>query len=541
MTLLTKSHSNSNGDSENYDVEGKRSFDLAVIDQSQLQDLSEADRKLAQLGYQHVLKREFSMFSAFSFAVSISGLFATVATTFSYPLAAGGAAATVWCWVISGAGCMCIALSVAELVSAYPTSGGLYFTCGLVSPEKYAPLITWMDGWINLLGQIAGIASTDYGAAQLLLAAVSIGSDFQYVPTQGQTVAVMAAILVFHGMINSLSTKALEKFTSTYVIFHVAILISACVALLVMQKDKHSAEYVFTNIESSSGWNPLGFSFLFGFLSVSWTMTDYDATAHICEEMTEPERKAPWAISMAMGFTYVAGILLNIVLAFCMGDPTEILNSPIAQPVSQIFYNVMGKAGGIFFTVAAFIIMSFVGITATHSCSRTVWAFSRDKLLPFSNFWYQINPWTQTPLYTVWLTVISCILINLIALGSYITISAIFNICAIALDWSYCIPIICKLVFNRFEPGPWHMGRFSVWVNLWAVCWTAFVSVIFIFPTAMPVVPDNMNYAIVFFVAIILFAWVYWQFAGKNFYHGPRANTQLIDGTNQEDVSVTPY
>lgn len=525
------------------DVEsgGKRSPEVTVIDRSELANLSEADQKLAALGYKQVFKREFSMFSAFSFAVSISGLFATVATTFSYPLVAGGAAATVWCWIISGAGCMCIALSVAELVSAYPTSGGLYFTCALLSPEKHAPFITWMDGWINLLGQIAGIASTDYGAAQLLLAAVSIGSDFVYVPTQEHTVGVMAAILIFNGLINSLSTKALERFTSTYVIFHVAVLISACVALLAMQKEKHTAEYVFTHVESTSGWNPIGFSFLFGFLSVSWTMTDYDATAHICEEMSEPEKKAPWAISMAMGFTYVAGILLNIVLAFCMGDPNEILQSPISQPVSQIFYNVLGRGGGIFFTVAAFVIMNFVGITATQSCSRTAWAFARDKLLPFSSFWYKINPRTQTPLYTVWLTVISCILINLIALGSYITISAIFNICAIALDWSYCIPIVCKLVFNRFEPGPWNMGRFSFGVNIWAVCWTAFVSVIFFFPTAMPVVPDNMNYAIVIFTAIILFALGYWCFAGKKFYHGPHANTRLIQGTTDEDDFMTPY
>jgi amino acid transporter len=81
-----------------------------------------------------------------------------------------------------------------------------------------------------------------------------------------------------------------------------------------------------------------------------------DATAHITEEMKEPEVKAPWAISLAMAFTYVAGFLFNIVLCFVMGDPAEILASPIAQPVAQIYYNVLGKAGGIFYTVCAVII-----------------------------------------------------------------------------------------------------------------------------------------------------------------------------------------
>lgn len=89
-------------------------------------ELNDADRALAaQFGYKPVFQREFGYLSAFSFAVSISGLFSTVATTFVYPLEAGGSASAVWCWLISGAGCMCIALSVAELVSAYPTCGGL--------------------------------------------------------------------------------------------------------------------------------------------------------------------------------------------------------------------------------------------------------------------------------------------------------------------------------------------------------------------------------------------------------------------------------
>jgi len=77
-----------------------------------LEELNDADAQLAsQFGYNPVFKREFGYLSTFSFAVSISGLFATIMTTFSYPLYAGGSAAAVWCWLISGAGCMCIAVS----------------------------------------------------------------------------------------------------------------------------------------------------------------------------------------------------------------------------------------------------------------------------------------------------------------------------------------------------------------------------------------------------------------------------------------------
>lgn len=77
-----------------------------------LEDLNDADKALAaEFGYKPVFKREFGYLSTFSFAVSISGLFSTIATTFVYPLEAGGSASAVWCWLISGAGCMCIAVS----------------------------------------------------------------------------------------------------------------------------------------------------------------------------------------------------------------------------------------------------------------------------------------------------------------------------------------------------------------------------------------------------------------------------------------------
>lgn len=274
----------------------------------------------------------------------------------------------------------------------------------------------------------------------------------------------------------------------------------------------------------------------------------------------------PKAIALALSFTYVAGWLYNIVLTFCMGGPASILASPIGQPVVQIFYNVMGKGPAIFFAIAAFIIMNFVCITAMQAGSRTIWAFSRDRMLPLSHIWHRVWSRTDTPVTAVWIYTLLCVLINLIGLGSYITIAAIFNVCAIALDWSYCIPILCKLLFNRFEPGPWNLGRASKFVNIYAIAWTSFVSVIFLFPTVMPVKADNvclplsspphttsprtvhlplgpytfppipakltntpkqMNYAIVILAFVLLFSTGYWFLHGRNYYTGPRTHANL--------------
>ncbi|KAG8158462.1 hypothetical protein KVR01_011584 [Diaporthe batatas] len=508
-------------------------------------DASDADIALAAMGYKPVFKREFGLWSAFSFALSISGLYGTVMTTYSYPLYAGGAASAVWCWLIAGIGAMCLALSISEVASAYPTSGAMYFTIKYLAPEKWVPVIAWIDGWLNLIGQICGSASSSYGASQMLLAAVAIGSDFTYSPTQGHIIGVMAALSIFHALVNCLNTAWLSKIASTYAVIHIAVLFSCCVALLVLQKDKNTASYVFTEVTPDSGWNPPGFSFLFGFLSVAWVMTDYDAAAHIAEETRNPAVTVPTAISSALGFTYVVGWLFTIVLAFCMGpldlaseDPSRnILASAIEQPVVQIYYNVMGKRAAIFFAVAAFVIMNFVCITALQAGSRTIWAFSRDEMLPGSRVWYRIWGRTDTPVLAVWLYTVICIAINLIGLGSYITISAIFNLCAIALDWSYCIPILCKLLFNKFERGPWHLGPASFFVNVWACSWTAFVSVIFLFPTVRPVAADTMNYAVVILAFVLLFSLVYWYIAGRKYYVGPRTEAHVVDGMIIKDPS----
>ncbi|KUI74162.1 hypothetical protein VM1G_10019 [Cytospora mali] len=509
-------------------------------------ELDDADRALAAMGYNPVFKREFGLWSAFSFALSISGLYGTVMTTYSYPLYAGGAASAVWCWAIAGIGAMCLALSISEVASAYPTSGAMYFTIKYLAPEKYVPIIAWIDGWLNLIGQICGSASSSYGASQMLLSAVSIGSDFTYYPTQGHIIGTMAALSIFHATVNCLNTAWLAKIARTYAIVHIAVLFACCVTLLVLQKNKNSASYVFTEVTPDSGWTPPGFSFLFGFLSVAWTMTDYDAAAHIAEETKNPAVTVPTAISSALGFTYVVGWLFNIVLAFCMGpldltsdDPSKnILASSIEQPVVQIYYNVMGKGASIFFAVAAFIIMNFVCITALQAGSRTIWAFSRDEMIPGSKIWHKIWKKTDTPVLAVWLYTLICILINLIGLGSYITIAAIFNVCAIALDWSYCIPILCKLFFNKFERGPWHLGRASPFINAYACCWTAFVSVIFLFPTVMPVTADSMNYAVVILAFVFLVSMSYWFIAGKKYYVGPRTHAHVVDGMVVKQPSV---
>lgn len=134
------------------------------------------------------------------------------------------------------------------------------------------------QGYITLIGLIAGSASTEYASSQILLAAVSIASGFSYIPTAVHVFAVMALLTIVHAAVNSLPTRWLTRMTNGYVVFHMSVLVGAAICLLVKTKDKHSIAYAFTDFQPMSGWSPPAFAFLFGCLTPAWTLTNADST-----------------------------------------------------------------------------------------------------------------------------------------------------------------------------------------------------------------------------------------------------------------------
>jgi amino acid transporter len=115
--------------------------------------------------------------------------------------------------------------------------------------------------------------------------------------------------------------------------------------------------------------------------SVSWVMTDYDATAHITEEMRNPAIKAPISILAALGSTYILGFVLNIALSITMGTQwPALLGTSTGLPVAQILYNVLGNKGGTAFMVLAAAICNFTGASCLQAQARTGFALARGRL-----------------------------------------------------------------------------------------------------------------------------------------------------------------
>ncbi|TFK82831.1 APC amino acid permease [Polyporus arcularius HHB13444] len=513
-------------------------------------DSSADDNKLLEIGYVPSFKREFSNVATISFAFSIMGLCSSIATTFNTPLLLGGPASVTWCWILGATMCFTLGASIAEIVSAFPTCGGLYTASAQLVPRKQRAIVGWVVGWLNILGQIVGLSSTEFGLANMIWAAVVVGRGDSYQVTPGKSVGLFAGLLILHGILNCLATRQLARLTSGFVFINLGATIVIIIVLLATtpRSEMHSAGYVFGSqgiANQTGGWND-GLAFLFGLLSVQWTMTDYDATAHISEEVKRAAYAAPSAIFIAVIGTGILGWLLNIVLVLCSG-PLENLPGASGSAFLDIMVLRMGKPGALF--VWAFVCLTafFVCQTALQAASRTVYAFSRDKGLPDGGFFGYNSTWTQTPLRAIWFVTIIGILPGLLDLASPIALNAIFAMTAMALDLSYIIPIFCRRWYRnhpevQFIPGPFYMGDGAMgWIaNVTCILWTCFVCIIFALPTTLPVTADTMNYAAPITGGVVLLSLVWYAVGGRRHYKGPQSNRTDIKPGNKDDALVSP-
>lgn len=341
------------------------------------------------------------------------------------------------------------------------------------------------------------------------------------------------SVLCIFGTICTLSTKKLHQIILWFAPINVLATIGICIALLVCTPDKRSASFVFTHFTDDSGWSSKGWSFLLGFLNVAWVMTDYDATTHLSEETHDAAIRGPWAIVNAIFVTGVLGFFLNVTFGFCLTENymDDIVNSPTGFPVAQIFLNAGGRSGGTAMLFMVILVQFFTGASALLANARMAYAFSRDEALPCSSFFNRINRITGTPVNAVWLVVTFCACLNLIGLGSTQTITAIFNLCAPCLDLSYIAVIAAHLWYSKrvdFVPGPFDLDtmlkplKISKPINLIAIAWVVFISVVLFCPTSKPVTAENMNYAIVVAGFVALFSMVWWYAGARKNYVGPR-------------------
>jgi amino acid transporter len=132
--------------------------------------------------------------------------------------------------------------------------------------------------------------------------------------------------------------------------------------------------------------------------------------------------------------------------------------------------------------------------------------------------WSSVSNFTKTPVNAVWLVVAFCTCLNLVGLGSTETINSIFAITAPALDLSYIAVIAARRIYEHripFNEGPYSLGKWGPPINLIAICWVLFISVVLFFPPLKPITAQNMNYAICVAAVIGIVSMSWWFISAK--------------------------
>ncbi|MFD7709189.1 amino acid permease [Streptomyces sp. NPDC059786] len=468
-------------------------------------------------------------FGNFAISFSVICILAGGMTLFGYGLNTGGPAVMIWGWAGIGALTLILGSCLAEVTSAYPTSGGLYYMAHRLGGPRWA----WVTGWLNLLGLLGAIAGIDYGCA--LFAGAFANLQWGLVPTEQTTILIFAGILLLHGTLNTLGVRLVNILNSISVWWQLGGVALIVGALAVAPARHQSPEFVFGHFSNGTGFTSPVYVCALGCLLAAYTFCGYDASSHLSEETTQAQISAPRGIIRAIGWSWAAGFVLLAGLLFAIQDYAGTQATATGVPPAQIFIDVLGTGTAKGLLLVVIVAQLFCGNAETAAASRMVYAFSRDGALPFSSTWRRVK--RHTPIAAVWLSVGVALVLALPSLYSPTAYAAVTAINVIGITPAYAIPVYLRLRAGRdFTPGPWHLGAFGPLLGWISVCYVAALTIVFCLPQASPITADSFNYAGVALVAVLLLAWVLWITKGRRSYRIPTLGTQDENDAYAEGV-----
>ncbi|CCU98587.1 unnamed protein product [Malassezia sympodialis ATCC 42132] len=483
-----------------------------------------ANEQLARLGYQNELPRRLSMFSVMGLSFAIMAVPYGLSTTFLVSLVNGQSVTILWGWVLVTLISIAIALSLAEICSVYPTAGGVYFWAALLSSKKWAPICSWVTGWLTLVGNWTVTLSINFGGAQLILSAISLWNE-DFSANAWQTVLCFWCVTLVCYLVNIFGAKYLDKINTICVYWTGCSIIIIMIVVLTMAPSRHDAEYVFAHYDSSqSGW-PTGWSFFVGLMQPAYVLTGYGMVAAMCEEVQNPEREVPKAIVLSVVAAGVTGLVYLIPILFVLPDVDALLNVTSGQPIGLIFKHATGSAGGGFGLLFLILgIWFFAGIGALTASSRCTYAFARDGAIPWSKYWSRIDKRFDMPILALTLSAVIDALLGLIYFGSEAAFNSFTGVATISLSASYAFPILVSLINRRRKVlgARFSLGRMGFFVNTVTICWIVLAVFLLSMPTSLKDLDESsMNYASVVFAGFAAISFLWYLLWGHKHFQGP--------------------
>ncbi len=521
---------------------------------------------LHRLGYAQELFRTMGGFSNFAISFSIISILTGAVILFDYGLAWGGPAASTLGWPLVSVFTLLIAASMAEIASAYPTAGGLYYWSSRMKNKDWG----WWTAWFNLAGQIAIVAGIDFAAASFVNSSIvtPILANFGIAYGNGSAIfgsslmsgqlLTMAVLLGIQLALNVAGIKIVAKLNDASVWWHIGTVAVIVGALLLITSGKAHADispFAVGPLDTTSAASPFGFNlgpavgyavpiaFLFSLLQAQWTYTGYDASAHVAEETVGARLSSAWGVFISVAVSAVVGYIVLFGLVTHLPPLEQIMNcDPTKQSLCSAYYGGnpvvfttlsynLGQLGDVLGAAIA-VAMSLCGLASVAAAGRMLFAFSRDHGVPGSPWLRKVSHRYRTPANaTVAIVVFSYLLTNAAFIaGGGTAIAIVTAISTIALYWAYGIPILLG-IFGKQEwrdHAVWKLGRYSKPIGLVAVAWIIVISVLFLWPTSGN--PWTLIAYLVFLGALVVyyFAWA------RNRFKGPIVEVGEVELTEIE-------
>ncbi|GJN65987.1 hypothetical protein PLICBS_000003 [Purpureocillium lilacinum] len=486
-------------------VSKRNSAEMANIDEVELE----------AAGYVQAMPRQFSMWSLGALSFTLTCTWLGTGASLGIGIGEAGPAGALWSLVVAGVMTLVVSAGMAELASAYPVAGAQYYWSFMVASDKYKAFASYLNAWMSIIGWWLASGSVANFIASMLVEIASIWHpDFE--PHQWQIYLIYVALIWLAAALNILGSRILPLYNQFVFMLSILTLGSTMIALFVVSRNKHaSGQFIFADTTGQSGWTSEGFTFLLATSNAVFGFMGSDCGAHLCEEIANPAKYVPMVIMYPLVIGLLTAFPFAASLIYSITDLEAILNTVTGLPLIEIYFQATGSRVAASVLLSAFTFCFFgclVGVGTT--CSRTIWAVSRDGVLPFSNLWMSIHSAFTMPANATLLTAICVTLYGLIFLGSTTAFSAMVNTTILFLQTSCVIPQAILLYRGRDRVLPrryFNLGKLGPFVNG----------------------ISNMSYVTVVVTGLLSFVVILWVATKRGTFTGPHINVELMNERRQ--------
>lgn len=255
------------------------------------------------------------------------------------------------------------------------------------------------------------------------------------------------------------------------------------------------------------------------------------------EEVRDAAKNIPRVMLITFGINASLTFLTLITVSYHIPSIEEALLDKTTYPAIYILRQSMSLPWLNVMIVVILVLLMFGNLSYLAAVSRDLFAFARDRGLPFSEWISRVDKKRNIPTNACILSAGVSVCLSLTYIGTPVAFYAITSLCIVALLQCYSLSIGCMLYRRIYHPetipqAHFSLGKWGIPINAIAVVVTMWGFFWCFWPQAYPVIASGFNWASPIFAATLIIAMVYYVFRGRHNYHGP---VVLVEGRKVHD------